>query len=250
MEFLPTISLVLPVIATLVASLESQTTDPVIIKQIKGTLRHSIEERFPKVFQNKMVSVLCVAVSDECEYHLIQVLLATVLDPRWKNFTFLQSSAYQQHVETHACLTKMSAFDAKLLSYIHLHDEYTANVAADPDLSQWKSQQDVDAQDNTDFFDLMVINQPVKSGGDSDPEFVMYENEREIGRNENPLEWWRSNKSKYPRIGKMAYRYLSIMASSAPSERMFSASGHLTSDRRSRLTPNNANILLFLNKNS
>ncbi len=178
------------------------------------------------------------------------MLLATVLDPRWKNFTFLQSSSYQQYVETYACLTKMSAFDAKLLSYIHLHDEYAANVAAHPNLSQWDSQQDMAAEDNTDFFDLMIINQPVKFGGDSDPEFVMYENEKEIGRNENPLEWWRLNKSKYPRISKMAYRYLSIMASSAPSERMFSASGHLTSDKRSRLTPDNANLLLFLNKNS
>lgn len=100
-------------------------------------------------------------------------------------------------------------------------------------------------QENTDFFDLMVINQPVKSGGDSDPEFVMYENERELGRNEKSLEWWRSNKSKYPRSGKMAYRYLSIMASSAFSEQMFSALGHLPSDKRSRLTPDNANILLF-----
>lgn len=144
----------------------------------------------------------------------------------------------------------MAAFDAKLLSYIHLHDEYTANLAAHPNLSEWNSQQDMAVGDNTDFFDLMVINQPVKSGVDSDPEFVMYENEREIGRNENPLEWWRLNKSKYPRISQMAYKYLSIMATSAPSERMFSASGHLTSDKRSRMTPDNANLLLFLNKNS
>ena len=78
--------------------------------------------------------------------------------------------------------------------------------------------QDMAVDDNTDFFDLMVINQPVRSGVDSDPEFVMYENEREIGRNENPLEWWRLNKSKYPRISQMAYKYLSIMATSAPSE--------------------------------
>ena len=78
--------------------------------------------------------------------------------------------------------------------------------------------QDMAVDDNTDFFDLMVINQPVRSGVDSDPEFVMYENEREIGRNENRLEWWRLNKSKYPRISQMAYKYLSIMATSAPSE--------------------------------
>ena len=85
---------------------------------------------------------------------------------------------------------------------------------------------------NTDFFDLMVINQQSASSVNSDREFVMYKNKREIGRNENPLQWWRMNRSKYPRMSNMAYRYLCIAATSSPSERMFSASGHLTSDQR------------------
>ena len=95
----------------------------------------------------------------------------------------------------------------------------------------------------------MVITQQSTSATTSDPKLVMYENETEIGRNENPPEWWRVNKSKYPRISTMAYRYLCIAATSAPSERIFSASGHLTSDKRSRLTPDNANLLLSLIKN-
>lgn len=178
------------------------------------------------------------------------MLLATVLDPRWKNFTFLQSASYQQHIETHACLTRMAAFDAKLLSYIHLHNEYAADVASHPTLSQSDCAMDASANGKADFFDLMVVNQPATSAINSDPEFVMYENERETSRNENPLEWWRLNRSKYPRLAKMAYRYLCIAATSTPSERIFSASGHLTSDKRCRLTPDNANLLLFLNKNN
>ncbi len=79
---------------------------------------------------------------------------------------------------------------------------------------------------------------------------MMYENEKEIHRNENPLEWWRSNKTKYLKMSEMAFKYLCIAASSTPSECMFPASGHLISDRRSRLTPDNANLLLFLHKNS
>ena len=97
---------------------------------------------------------------------------------------------------------------------------------------------------------MMVTNKPVTMGLNLDPEYVRYENEREISRNENPIEWWHRNQNKYPKISQMAWKYLCIAATSAPSERMFSASGHLTSDRRSRLTPDNANILLFLNKNS
>ncbi|CAF1597382.1 unnamed protein product [Adineta ricciae] len=122
-EFCPSISLVLPVITTLITSLENRTSDSLIIKQIKNTLRCSIEERFEKLFEDK------------------NVLLATVLDPRWKNFSFLQSSSYQQHVDTHTCLTKMSAFDAKLLSYIYLHDEYVADLASHPKSYVWDGDQ-------------------------------------------------------------------------------------------------------------
>lgn len=104
-------------------------------------------------------------------------------------------------------------------------------------------------EDASDFFEMMLVNQPVKTGSDPDPEYVMYENEKEIPRNQNPLEWWAMNRRKYPRLSQLAYRYLCIPATSVPSERMFSASGHITCDRRSRLTPDNANVLLFLNKN-
>ncbi len=78
----------------------------------------------------------------------------------------------------------------------------------------------------------------------------MYENERETHRIESLLEWWYANKTQYLILSQLAYKYLCISGTSVPSERMFSATGHLTSDRRSRLTPENADILLFLNKNS
>lgn len=176
--------------------------------------------------------------------------MTTVLDPRWKNFTFLQSSSYQNHNETLASLNKLRGFDAKLLAYIHLHDEYLSYSMPTYDTFQSNSEENMSSEDSSDFFDIMVTSQPVTNSANSDPEFTMYENEREITRSGNPLEWWRGNKIKYPKLSQIAFKFLCIAASSTPSERMFSASGHLTSDRRSRLTPENANVLLFLNKNA
>ena len=95
---------------------------------------------------------------------------------------------------------------------------------------------------------MMVTNQVVTAGVHSDPEYVLYENDREAYRNENPLDWWRLNRIKYPKMSQMAYKYLCITVTSVPSEQMFSTSGHLTCDKRSRLTPENANLLLFLKK--
>jgi hypothetical protein len=54
---LPTISIVIPVITTLITSLEGRNVDPPLIKQFENTLRCSIEKRFRKLFEDKMVSV-------------------------------------------------------------------------------------------------------------------------------------------------------------------------------------------------
>jgi hypothetical protein len=114
--------------------------------------------------------------------------MAAVLDRLWKNFSFLQSSSYQKYVEALASLTELNAFDAKLLSYIHLHDEYLSLLAIYTNSSQWSSEQNASQESKFDFFDMMVTNQSATVVIHSDPEYVMYENEREICRNENPLE--------------------------------------------------------------
>jgi hypothetical protein len=53
----PTISIVLPVVTTLITSLEIRNIDFSIIKQIKRILHCSIEERFEKLFEDQMVKV-------------------------------------------------------------------------------------------------------------------------------------------------------------------------------------------------
>ena len=96
---------------------------------------------------------------------------------------------------------------------------------------------------------MWATNQLVAMGTNSDAKCVTYENERVIGPNENSIEWRSRNQNKYSKIPQMACKYLCIAVTSTQSERMFSAFGHLTSDRRSQLTSDNTNILLFLNMN-
>ncbi|CAF4083817.1 unnamed protein product, partial [Rotaria sp. Silwood1] len=186
------------------------------------------------------------------------VLLATVLDPRWKNFTFLQRALYQNHVETLMLLNKLNAFDAKPLAYIYLHDAFTELVTTNVSTSslcmtqQASHEEHVQVKKNFDLFDIMLTDSSATTSSSlgQHAEYSMYENEKEINRNDDPLHWWRLNKTKYPTLWKLAMKYLCITSSSAPSEIMFSAAGHVTCDRRARLTPDTANILLFLNKNS
>ena len=52
----PTLSIVIPVITTLITSLESRSTDSLFIKTVKDELRLSIEERFQSLYSTKLVS--------------------------------------------------------------------------------------------------------------------------------------------------------------------------------------------------
>jgi len=65
----------------------------------------------------------------------------------------------------------------------------------------------------------------------------------------NPLDFWQQHESEYPRCALLARKYLSIPATSVQSERLFSASGRVITKSRSRLLPDRAESLVFLNKN-
>jgi hypothetical protein len=65
----------------------------------------------------------------------------------------------------------------------------------------------------------------------------------------DPLTWWKSNECKYPHIAKMARCYLAVPGSSVPSERVFSTAGDIVSAKRSTLSPDHVDTLVFLKKN-
>jgi len=66
---------------------------------------------------------------------------------------------------------------------------------------------------------------------------------------ETALEWWRRNEKAFPKAAALARKYLAIPATSVQSERLFSATGRLLNKARSRLLPEHADSLVFINKN-
>lgn len=80
-------------------------------------------------------------------------------------------------------------------------------------------------------------------------EIDKYLREPTIPRGDNPLPWWSSKRHKFPLLASLARKYLSIPASSTPSERVFSTAGNIISAKRSCLTPKHANVLIFLYQN-
>ena len=70
-----------------------------------------------------------------------------------------------------------------------------------------------------------------------------------IPRQQSPLLWWKLNERNYVRVAEVARRYLSAPSTSVASERLFSSAGEMYSDTRSRLAPERAEMLLFINQN-
>ena len=65
----------------------------------------------------------------------------------------------------------------------------------------------------------------------------------------DPLKWWKKREMAYPRLCKLVKARLCIVATSVPSERVFSKTGQLVSERRNRLSPAKVSQLAFLNFN-
>ncbi|XP_024875238.1 zinc finger BED domain-containing protein 4-like [Temnothorax curvispinosus] len=80
-------------------------------------------------------------------------------------------------------------------------------------------------------------------------QFARYIAEPQINHNANPFEWWKINEKKFPALAPLAKKYLSIPASSAGSERVFSTCGNIITPKRCCLDPANVNILVFLFQN-
>lgn len=66
---------------------------------------------------------------------------------------------------------------------------------------------------------------------------------------ENPLSWWMKREESYPLLARQAKRYLCVPGTSVPSERVFSTAGDIITAKRSCLTSEHVDQLLFLQKN-
>ena len=70
-----------------------------------------------------------------------------------------------------------------------------------------------------------------------------------IPRTESTTAWWSNSATRFPLLAVEAKRYLSAPPSSVASERLFSLSAQVYTDRRNRMLPKHADMLLFVKHN-
>ena len=77
----------------------------------------------------------------------------------------------------------------------------------------------------------------------------LYLKEKRIDIDQDPLEWWKVRAKTYPELSDFARSYLACPPSSVASERLFSGAGQIYDEKRSRLSAERAEKLLFLKFN-
>ena len=67
--------------------------------------------------------------------------------------------------------------------------------------------------------------------------------------NSNPLEWWKCHSKDLLCLSILSKKYLSVCATSCPSERVFSTSENIITAKHNCLKPDKVDKLVFLAKN-
>nr|XP_033940878.1 zinc finger BED domain-containing protein 4-like [Pseudochaenichthys georgianus] len=185
------------------------------IRTLRQVMRESLVKRFSKVDETKMV------------------VLACLLDPRYKNHVF----------SSDATLTKAKEW---LKEDVTSQEEPAAAAAA-------AAAEDISEEDRIDdMFSSLLASHTAEPLAESclEDELHMYLKQPVIDRRKgDPLQWWRQNEGRFKLLATQARKFLCPPPSSVPSERVFSEVSAIYEKNRSRLTGEHAEQLCFMHHN-
>ncbi|KAM3843239.1 zinc finger BED domain-containing protein 4-like [Diretmus argenteus] len=205
---------VIPSVQALTRMLKETVPTDRGVKTTKETLLKAVETRFGDVEEKPM-------------YYI-----STILDPRYKDLFFTRASKRQATEMLRDELHKME------------RDRLAATENPGPQRNEEppaKRSRDDNNNSLLGAFQAIIAEntEPLRS----------YLLEPTLQLDRCPLEYWRSNQSRYEQLSQLARKYLSAPCTSVDSERLFSAAGNVMSEKRSRLLCEKAEKLLFIKKN-
>lgn len=187
------------------------------ILQLIETLKGDIENRFREI---------------EYEEH---ASMATYLDPRFKSLAFSSNDALE-YVES------------RIKTKLQLMNEEQVEVSPKRTPQAARSNSSILTNFWTEFDEEIESN--ISRELEINDEFQIYKNIVNIERSQDPLFFWKDNKKRLPRLAELAKEYLGCPGSSVPSERVFSKTGTVDSDKRNRLSGELVGKIVFLNINA
>jgi len=269
-ESASTLPLVLPTIKKLKQAL---THTPILLpaEDDGGAQEETDSSKIVKRVKAAMKTDLTARV----QTHRKMYELASILDPRTKNLPFLTPEE-RELVRERLSLELLTSFPDAIVPQIKkeqgeepLRTEQDLPTLPTFDVIEQNQQIEIKQEamekpvlkksrkktDTEDWLeDIMIV-------GEERPEVALqpaqkirlemdrYFAEIAIGLREDPLTWWLEREGLFPCISRLARKYLSVPASSVPSERIFSLAGNIVSRKRASLKPENVDMFIFMKKN-
>ena len=215
-----TLSLLFPITCHLLSVMEGERAKPLTTaaKPVAAKLKSELIRKFPNV---------------SCPLPTSMPVVCAALDPRFRSLQFLDDkvSAAKDHVKS------LLAESAAVTSASEPPRKRSGGLSR----LFGRSQPSKDAPSTT--------NDDAKTRL-RDREVELFFMEDDLDVDDSPLEWWRKNEHRFPGLSTLARRYLSVPATSVPSERIFSAAGRLVTKLRNGLSPAHIDASIFLAVNS
>ncbi|KAK9528362.1 hypothetical protein VZT92_012530 [Zoarces viviparus] len=228
---------------TVEISADSYVTASKMLIQCKGLQRVTAEHQ-TRVTTGKvteLVAALCASMDRKfhrIEYNTV-LSESTILDPRFKKLAFNDNRAVDE------ALQRVTAAAARSSQPTSLPEGQEGEEAAEHE------QEQPQASAVWRFFEERASGDTTRRNPSADSilEVRSYLEEPLYQRSADPLSWWETKASVYPRLTHVMARRLCIVATSVPSERIFSKTGQIITERRNRISPSKLRHLVFLNAN-
>ncbi|XP_031673379.1 uncharacterized protein LOC116364351 isoform X2 [Oncorhynchus kisutch] len=225
-----TAACIIPSVSVLKLMLQQEGSSTQGINTLRKTMLDSLTRRFSKAEETKCL------------------VLATVLDPRYKSYAFASGTALEKAKEW---LKEESDLLRKP------NPRATAErTSEEEDTDQGAKRQRVQIDQPPSLVDSLYArilgSQQGRAGVQCsfDIELERYLTEPVIDRKSGlPLEWWKQNEDRFQSLAPLAKKFLCPPSSSVPSEKVFSEVGNIYDKWRSRLTGDQADKLCFLHHN-
>ncbi|XP_050305899.1 zinc finger BED domain-containing protein 4-like [Anthonomus grandis grandis] len=208
-----TISKVIPLLLCLSRNLEAVDLEQEMVKNLKISLQAEIKKRFGKI---EYVSYMAIA---------------TILDVRFKTMYFTQPQA-----------------QAQALSHIRQMIKNTPNQYM-PDIQEVADCGNIDDKDNFWSYHTTLTQRNLQQQEQSEnlkDELDLYLKRPLAPLTADPLKEWAKLKPAFPVLFNIAMKHFVVVATSVPSERLFSRTGNTVTQSRNRLLGSRLNKLCFL----